>query len=226
MTYKVNCATCNLVRGNTKLRIRIRDATFNRTAGDETLQDIGQEIGVNNKSIYNHSKKHITNRADTSEQVREAKLAKAKIGFAASVQKEHELALSAQTMDEVEARPAEIVGVDEYIAQGIANVRAGNMKMTPQNWLGAIKIKTEWSAKQQNNKLELMRTMMAFASGNQSGNKKKDNKTNDDTTIEVTASIEPGEDEPSRIFRATFGDAAPQGSEALYREPTQTQSED
>jgi hypothetical protein len=221
MTYKKNCATCNLVRGNTKLRIRIRDATFNRTAGDETLQDIGREIGVNNKSIYNHSKKHITNRADTSEQVREAKLAKAKIAFAASVQRENELALKAQTMDEVDARPAEIVGLDEYIAQGILDVRKGNMKMTPASFLGAIKVKTEWAAKQQNNKLELMRTMMAFASGNKN---KKDK--DDDITIEVTTSTPTGEDESSRLFRATFGDAAPQGSETLYREPTETQSED
>jgi len=193
----------------------LRHSAFAREEGDETLADLANEFGMSLGSIYGHAKKHMKDRSEQSAESRQAKLAKKTIIIQAEAHKELEIQLDKQTVDDIEARPNEIIGLDEYIAQGIADVKAGNMKMTPSSFLAAVKIKTEWSSKQTSNKIELMRTMYAFSSGN----KKKEEK-NDRTTREITASSDGGEDESTRIYRAAFGDATPQGAEEVHSDST------
>src|SRR3954468_12021970 len=90
ITYKRNCATCRLSRGNAKLRKRIINAWWFRGDGsDESLKQIAQEIHVTDQSIYNHVKKHITKPPVKTPLVVETHIAKMK----AQIAKETELAI-------------------------------------------------------------------------------------------------------------------------------------
>jgi hypothetical protein len=203
------------------LRKRIRYAAFNRQPGDETLGNIAEEYGISTHSMYNHAKKHIS--PVETETHKEVKVAKKTIEIQAQVQKDLELQLSRETVDEIDARPIEIVGVDELIAQGIQKIKEGKMQLTTTTFLGAVKLKTDWSAKQQTNKIELMRTITNFRSGK---NKQIIEGEIDEPTDGPTGCIDTGEDEPNLIFRKTFGHAPTQGSEEVPSGHDETQEED
>jgi predicted DNA-binding protein YlxM (UPF0122 family) len=204
--YKANCKACILSKHSEKHRRRIRQAAFHRQDGDETLAEIATECNISIPSMYNHVKRHMKE-VDTTG-LKEIRVAKKVVNMQSTAQKEMELQLDRQTIDEIEARPAEIIGIDELIAQGIAEIRAGKMKLTATQFVAAVKVKSDWAGKQQSNKIELLRTISAFRSGAKKGKI-------DGNTIELTESTDGGEDEPSRIFRAAFGDAATQGTEEI-----------
>jgi len=212
--YKVNCKACQLSKRDPKARKRIRYAAYKREEGDETLQDIAIEFNISGPSMYNHVKKHIKDTEPEMGARKEIRVAKAKIQFEAEAQKEMETVLEAQTIEEANPRPAEIIAVDDYIAQGATMVKEGKMKMTPQSFLGAVKLKTDWSSKQQNHQLELIRTIAAFRSGAKKQISKQD-KELIDVTGEITGSLDSGENETGRIYRATFGNAPAQGTEEV-----------
>lgn len=205
--YIHNCRTCQMSKGNVKFRNRVRKAAFNREEGDETLGDIALEVGISVHSIYRHAKKHLTTMDMTGKN--EIRVAKKIIDMKKNSDNELAAQLGADTVDEIDARPTEIASLDDYIALCAAEVRAGKMKITANSFLGAVKIKTDWASKQQNNKIELLRTISAFRSG-----AKKEGKI-DGNTIELTEGVDRGEDEPSIIFRSAFGYAAPQGTEEV-----------
>lgn len=195
--YKVNCSICQKAKNDPKMRNRIRRAAFDREEGDETLRDIAFWYNLSPSAMYNHAKKHIKP-VDTES--RSMVIAAKKVAtIQANVQKEAELQLDRQTVDEIDARPVEIMGLDEYIAQGIDTIQKGELKITPSSFLAAVKIKTDWSSKQQTNKIELMRTIAAFASGAKKGK-------NGDTT-ETTESDRGGQDEAGNIYQRAFGHA-------------------
>lgn len=213
LKYRANCKTCMLCKKDMKLRRRIRAAAFNRQPGDETISDIAKEYDVSMPSMYNHVKKHMTEFDDTGR--KEIHVAKNVATIQATVQKELEVQLDRDSVDDIDARPIEIAGLDDYIAQGIKEIKEGKLRVTPASFLGAVKIKTDWSSKQQNNKIELMRTILSFRSG---ANKKIERDTDGNNTRAITETIDRGEEQSDIIYRAAFGDATPQGSETIYQE--------
>lgn len=215
--YKSNCKACQLSKRDPKARARIRQATFRREDGDETLADIAKEFNISQGPMYNHAKKHIHDTEPIMGARKELRVAKQTLEFKAKVQKEAELVLEADVVDEFESRPAEIVALDDYIAQGATMIKEGKLNMTPRSFLGAVKIKTDWAAKQQNNKLELMRTIAAFASG---AKKKIDVKEGEivddpDTAPEPSDGPDRGSDEAASIYRKAFGHVPAQRPEEV-----------
>lgn len=210
--YRVNCVVCKSCKALPSLKKRIRLAAFHRQDGDETLGDIANEFGFSTKSIYNHAKKHI--RPSETEGKKEIRVAKKVIDFQAQAQKELELQLDKQTIDEIEARPAEIIGMDELIAQGVEEIRKGNMKLTATQFIAAVKVKTDWAAKQQSNKVEILRTIASF----RSGSKKQiiEGEEIDETSTGITESIDRGENESYNICRKAFGDDATRRAEEIF----------
>lgn len=217
--YRVNCVVCKSCKALPSLKKRIRLATYHRQDGDETLGDIAREFGFSTASIYNHSKKHIRDvQTDGNKEIR---VAKKVIDLQANVQKELELQLDKQTVDEIDARPMEIVGLDELIAQGIAEIRKGGMKLTATQFIAAAKVKSDWAGKQQTNKVEILRTIASFRSGSK---KLIEGETND--TKELTEGTYRGEDESHRICRAAFGDEVTRRAEEILDGVVQTKEED
>lgn len=199
--YKKNCSVCQVSRNNPRLRVRIRYAAFKRVNGDETLADIAKEYSLNLAPMYNHAKKHITDNSDVQQARREVMTAKKVEIVRSEAQKELELSLDSDTVDGLESRPAEVMSLDDYLAQAADLIKKGELKITASTYLAAVKIRTEWASKQQGNKLEFLKTMAAFASGV----KGKPN----GTTGGTTESPDSGKDESSDIHRETSGDATP-----------------
>lgn len=218
--YKPNCATCQIAKTDISLRKRIRYAAYKREQGDETLQDIAAQIDVSYQGVYNHVKKHMEDVSDRYIDRSRVQAAKKVAEVQAKAHQELELQLSRPVIDEIDARPEEVIALDEYIAQGHNAIKQKSLRITPQSFLAAVKIKTDWQSKQQNNKIELMRTMMAFASG---GDKPKKKEVIDGSgdTLPVTEGLVGGEEQSRDIYRSIVGNAAAQGAEDLSTANTQ-----
>lgn len=217
-TYKSNCSICQLAKKDAQFRQRVRYAAFSRVQGDETLADIAKEFGLSQPSIYNHARKHISDTSIIMEDRRKVVIEKKVAEHKAEAMKELNIAIDADSMADVDFRPEEIVALDDYIAQGAAKIKNHEMKMTPQTFLAAIKIKTDWSAKNTHNKLEFLKTVNAFRSGAQKDIKKiKEGEiVNEQLTGKPTESIDRGQDEASNIYREAFGNAIARGTEEIY----------
>lgn len=183
-----------------RLRRRIRYAAYKRETGDETLQDISNEIGVSQASIYNHVKKHMEDISDRYEGRRAIYTAKKQAEVSVRVIEEAETVIKQDQIEGIEMRPVEIIGLDDYIALGIADIKNGNMKMTAQTWLAAVKIKTDWSKNRENNKLDFLKAIYAYSSGDK---KEKDNVKR--SAAEDAESNRAGEEQPNDIYRAATG---------------------
>lgn len=193
-----------MVKGDARLRKRIRYAAYKREQGDETLGDIAGEIGVGVQSIYNHVKKHMEDVSERYEARRAVYTAKKQAEVSVRVLEEAQTVISKNQYDSVEARPAEVIGLDDYIALGIADVKNGNMKMTAQSWLAAIKIKTDWSNKQQTNKTELIKAIYSMSSGD----KKKG--MSDGTSSQKDAGRDnQGQEQPQTVYGTITGSDTP-----------------
>ena len=210
--YKSNCKGCQLSKHNPKARDRIRKAAFRREDGDETIQQIAIEFGVTPAALYKHCRNHLKDTDVEMSSRKEIKIAKKTIEFKARVQKEHELLIDDNTSESIEGRPAEIVTLDDYIAQGAAMVKEGKVQITANSYLAAIKIKNEWQAKQQNNKVELLKTIAAFRSGHK---KVVEGEVINGIAKEITGSTNRGADETARIYRRIAGDAATSRAEEI-----------
>lgn len=217
--YKKNCTVCMAGKALPSLRKRIYTAAFHRRDGDETLGNIADEFGFSTKSVYTHAKKHI--REKQTEGNKEIRVGKKLIDIQANVQKELELQLDRQTVDEIEARPIEMVGLDELIAQGMAEIKKGGMKLTATQFIAAVKVKSDWAGRQQSNKVEILRTIASFRSG---AKKVIEGETND--TEEPTTSTYRGEDESYNICRAAFGDEATRRAEEILDGEVQIKEKD
>jgi hypothetical protein len=218
--YRLNCSVCKIAKTNQGLRKRLQHAKFHREDGDEALPDIAREFGFSLPAIYNHCNKHIRDITPGIQQRMINIAEKKKIELQGRIQKELELSLDAKTVEEIESRPAEIVILDDYIAQGAEEIRKGELRITPNSFLAAVKIKTDWASKQQNNKVELLRTIAAF----RSGSKTTKEEIIDGTTTEITTSDIPGEAEARDIYFRAFGYAPPQRpTQVPNRNPTPSQ---
>jgi hypothetical protein len=226
--FKMNCKACLLSKRDPKARARIRQAFFRREEGDETLADIAKEFGISIPSMYNHAKKHLKDTEPIGQQRKAIAVVRKKAEFEGKVQKELELQLDAETVADINVRPAEIIALDEWIAQGAAMVKEGTMKMTPQAFLGAITVKTKWASTQQNNKIELLRTMNAFRSGavKKVTSNIKEGEVVNELTAESGEGVDRGADEAINIYRATFGNAVAPRTEEIHNRSDTTKQED
>lgn len=215
--YKSNCKACQLSKRDAKARARIRYAAFRREEGDETLAQIALEYGISQGPMYNHAKKHITDAESNTARTKQVIVARKTAEFKAKAQKELELKVDSDDFEELEGRPAEIIALDDYIAQGAAEIKEGKLKLTANSFLAAVKIKTDWASKQQNNKIELLKTISAFRSGSkkQIESIKEGEIVDGATTRGLTEGDNRGEDEAGSIYREAFGYAAPRGTEEL-----------
>lgn len=194
--YKRNCNSCQLSKADARVRKRIRHAAFKREDGDETLADIAVEVGIPTSAMYNHARKHISDVASNFAATTEIKVAKKKEEFKGKVQKEMELALEGTVLDSIEARPAEIVALDDYIAQAKALIDKGQLKITATNFLAATKIRTDYRNKQDNTKLDYMKTIYALASGGKHGQY---------STGATTAVDNRGTEQPRSLYQSAAG---------------------
>lgn len=202
--YKSNCSVCKVAKGNAKFRARVRHAAFKREEGDETLQDICKEFSLNLAPMYNHAKKHIRDVTEQFEQARATKLAKKTIELQVQAQKEAELALEGDVMNTIEARPAEIIALDAYIAQAKSMIDSGNLKVTVAGFLGATKIRTDWANKQASQKMDFMKAMYQLASGNKKEINSGTNGTTNPTPT-TPAVDDSGENGPNTLYREAAG---------------------
>lgn len=159
---KAKCKSCQAVHNNPKLRERYYRAWFEREAGDgsETLEMIGQELGISNNAIYRHAHNHMRMRVKKIQ---------------ATEQKDQEVAtLKAQAMKELEVSfdhgvviPKEEyeMAVDAVISDGIAQMKVGSKDITINQLLAAAKLKGEWKLKKRGQDTELIKMMFRSASG-------------------------------------------------------------
>lgn len=204
--YKPNCATCTMSKKNVPLRRRIRYAAYKRETGDETLQDIANEIGVGQASIYNHVKKHMEDISDKYIDRSRVQAAKKVAEVRAKVQEEMELTLESDAYDQIEGRPLEIVALDDYIAQGKAMIDNKEIKINATSFLTAVKIKNDWAKGQASTKLDFLKAVYAYASND----KKEQGKYEpSDDTGQDAGGDEAGEKQPDSVYRAVVGSDTP-----------------
>lgn len=205
--YKVNCKACQLSKANPKVRARIYKARFNREDGDETLEQVGQDVGLTGASIYNHARKHIklTVFSDEAEAVRTAK----KVArVQAQVNKDLEVGFERGDIgitDEYE------VSLNNYLSQGKDILDKGGMKITEKGFLTAIKIKSDIQAKKRGQDIEIMKAVYSFSSGADKEIKDKSEKAkeqlSDNTTTQDAGSPDSGEARPDSFYRELAGNA-------------------
>lgn len=150
-----------IAKKDPKLRNRIRNAKFRREIGDETLKDIAIEIGLPFAGVYNHAKKHITDRGIAPE-TKEIRIVKKSEEIKASVARKHELAID---HDSIIVEDESVEALKEYIRQGYAMVKEGKINITAQSFLQAVRIDIDRVAKTKDRQVDIIKTMYRFASG-------------------------------------------------------------
>lgn len=185
-----------------KFRRRVYEAHFRRNNGDETLGDIALEYGLNKQSIYNHARKHIKENLPSGEIKTQNKINRFKAGL------ENKLAEVLDTTDnpsEAGLDPHE-QALNEIIALGAEELKAGRLKLNTSQFLGAIKIKADIKNKSKDRQAELVKTMYKFASGEKN---KVDRKVIDGTPTIPAGNTYTGEKQPGDIYKQVSGDAPP-----------------
>lgn len=160
--FRPNCHGCILSKNNPKLRIRIYNAQYRREPGDETLRDIANEIGLASPAgLYNHAKRHLAER-DPKPETRAVRIAKKTEDIKAAAQKKVELSID---HDEILPEDESISALREYITQGHVKIKAGELNITPQSFLQAVRIDVDYRSKQKDRQVDIIKTMYRFASG-------------------------------------------------------------
>lgn len=176
MKYKRNCRTCQLSKGNAKLRERIVHAKFRHEAGDETLTQIAGDLGISGAALQNHARKHITEEtAFTLERKKVRGIEKVKV----RAMKEMEVAFD---HSDVVAELDFERGLREVVAEGITRLEKGEITVSTTQLLQAIKIKADYEGKKRGQDTELIKTMYKMAT-----NKDKNGNTNGHTDTGDTA---------------------------------------
>lgn len=208
--FKPNCKVCQLSRRDAPFRARLYHATFKREEGDETLNAIIEEYmgRLSAPSVYNHTKRHMVVRSIRTDLNKQVRVIKKTAEIKATALKELEVSIDPDMVSDIEARPEQIIALDEYIAQGAAVIKEGALKITAQSFLAAVKIKNEWQMKQTGNKIELIKTIQAF----RSGGKKQTKESDDRTASETTEGLDPGEEQTRDLYYAITRNAATSGA--------------
>lgn len=159
--YRKNCITCRAAKKDAKLRDRIYRATYHKEVGDESLRDIALEVPVSAVAMYNHARKHLADREPRPE-TKQLKIEKKTAEIKAAVHKKHELSID---HEEISSDLESVEALKEYIRQGYSMVKEGKINITPQSFLQAIRIDIDYESKKQDRQVDIIKTMMRFASG-------------------------------------------------------------
>lgn len=214
--YRKNCITCMRTKHDVKLRARIVHATYRRDVGDETLQDISKEMGISFQALYNHSRKHLKER-EASLDHQAVRITKKVADIKAAAQKRAELSVDHEN---ISAEPESVIALKEYIAQGHDLVKQGKLNITAQSFLQAVGKDIDYEAKKKDREVDIIKTMMRFASGETSETKKEiknENDTRKGSSVAAIASgdADTGQDGPSDIHNEDAGDAVAQWAAEL-----------
>lgn len=208
--YKPNCKACQLSKKDPRLRQRIYQAAYRREDGDETLYQIADREGFNRAALYNHVKKHTTEVQKSLEVQTAKKVAEVKANV------DNKLVDHFEGKEPITPQLHNDV-LDEVMAIGLADVKAGRLKVTVSHALAAARQKAENLSKQKNLQLDIMKTMFAFASGE----KKKIEKGKDEQPTELPAGDpNQGADGPDSLYHQIIGNAVAQGAEELPKQNT------
>jgi hypothetical protein len=156
--YKVHCKTCQMSKANPKLRERLYKAAFRREDGDETLADIANDTGLSMPRVYNHAKKHMSEKKPTGAVITTRRIEEVK----QAVAKELEVSLD---HDSIVPRQDFEMALDTVIAAGLAELNAGTTKTTISQLLTASKIKSDYFGKKRGQDVELVKTMYRSMNG-------------------------------------------------------------
>lgn len=212
MAYRPNCMVCRKCKEDPDLKRRVYHAKFQWEDGDETLADIIRDNHgkFTHVSMYNHCNKHIQKK-QRSAQLLEVQTAKKVAKIKAEVNKKLEVSLD---KDELTATDLFELSLDDYLGQGTAILRQGNMKITEKGFLTAIKIKADIQAKKRGQDIEIVKAMYAFSSGSKKESdeiKEKAEKAkeliNGTDTNPDAGSADSGQARPDSFYRDLIGDA-------------------
>lgn len=217
MAYKRNCRSCQISRGNQKLRERIYHAEFLRETGDETLAQIAPEMGVSYSSLKNHATKHIKLRSVASEEVRVTKnieKIKAKIAKDTELSFDHESIVPKQDFEMV---------VDGVLAEGYQQLKKQDKQISISQLLTAAKIKADYTSKKRGQDTEIIKTMYRMASGGKDTNSDKVTsgastsgaKADVDSTRTAPRVDNSGSDRPGSIHQQSPWDALAPGTNPI-----------
>lgn len=158
MRYKVNCKTCQITRGDAKLRTRIYNAYYRRDEMDEPLTHIAKEIGISHIAVFNHAKKHMSIRkiATPVRVERSIEKMKAQIAKETELAFDHDAAVPKEDYERV---------IDGVLAEGMDQMKKTGKTITISQLLTAAKIKGDFQAKKRGQDVEIIKTMYKFSSG-------------------------------------------------------------
>lgn len=157
---KAKCKTCRASKGNPALRRRIYHAWFEREPGEETLTEIGQEIGASHQAIYRHAHNHLRKRLPKAS-LQDRREQQAQI-VKAEAMKELELSLD---HEELIPKADYERAIDDVLAEGIAQLKGQEKNITINQLIAAAKIKGDWAVKKRGQNTELIKMMYRSASG-------------------------------------------------------------
>lgn len=148
--YWPNCNVCQYIKRNPELRKQIYESTYYDPMGSESLMQVFRRWGEPFKepTIYSHMRRH------------QAKPT-VEIELAAPV-----TAVPLEELEpEVTSGSAHERGLDEIISKGRNMLRSGELKITTQSLLTAIKTKSEIEKSKKDQGLEAMKLMAGAFGG-------------------------------------------------------------
>ena len=158
--YWPGCAVCQYMKKNQDFRYRCMQSTYFNPQGSESLMDVVHAFGDPFKSsaMYQHMKRHQTK-----------DLIKAAESFDENgngVLNNPAITNTVRMLD----RPSEAtenheIGLDEFIQQGRDKMVRGEMQITANTYLQAIKIKADIQKSNKDRKLDAMKALFGGASG-------------------------------------------------------------
>jgi hypothetical protein len=148
--YWPGCSVCQYEKRNPEIRKQILESTFFEPQGKESLMAVWKRWGLpfSEATIYSHMRRHRT------KPTQEIELA-APVN-AVPIQELEPLVVSASAHER---------GLDEIIAQGRNMIRSGELKITTQALLTAIKTKSEIEKSKKDQGLEAMKLMAGAFGG-------------------------------------------------------------
>lgn len=150
--YKSNCVVCQLSKKDPKFRHRVYLATFKPDEADERLYELAREYKFALKSIYNHSKKHISATISNTEVVVERRVQKVRQEIA------KELEVSFEHDDVVPKENYERV-IDTVLEDGLSQMKSAGKNITISQLIAAAKVKSDYMSKKRGQDVEVLKTM-------------------------------------------------------------------
>lgn len=149
--YWPNCQVCQYIKRNPELKAQLLKSTFYDPSGSESLMQVFRRWGSPFKepTVYSHMRRHQSRPT-------------AEIELAAPTQ----ATLIEDNEPQVVSGTAHERGLDEIIARGRNMIASGELKITTQALLTAIKTKSEIEKSKKDQGLEAFKLMAGAFGGN------------------------------------------------------------